>query len=54
MRNQKLEVTAIKKHQECGLRFEDSSFAVKPGDIIQAYRTYNEPQELKWDPFVNI
>lgn len=54
MRNQKVEVTVIKKHEECGLRFEDSSFVVKPGDVIQAYKMYNEPQELKWDPFINV
>lgn len=51
MRNMKTEVSVIKKDQECGLRFEDTAFVVKEGDLIQTYRTYSVPQKIDWDPF---
>lgn len=51
MRNLKTEVTLVKNEQECGLRFQESSYVPEPGDVIQSFRKYTVPQEIDWDPF---
>lgn len=51
MKNLKVEVNAIKKDQHCGLKFVDQSVIFQPGDVIQAYRIINVPQEVDWNPF---
>lgn len=50
MRHLKNEVDSIKKDVECGLRLEDQTVEVQPGDTIVCYTVIMKPQETDWDP----
>uniref|UniRef100_A0A336MIR5 CSON001165 protein n=1 Tax=Culicoides sonorensis TaxID=179676 RepID=A0A336MIR5_CULSO len=50
MRHLKNEVDSIKKDVECGLRFEDQTVEILPGDTIVCYQIIMKSQETDWDP----
>lgn len=50
MKHLKDEVNTIKRDMECGLRFEDTSFDVKPGDTIVCYKMVDASEKTDWDP----
>ncbi|PSN43893.1 Translation initiation factor IF-2 [Blattella germanica] len=50
MRHLKNEVDSIKKDVECGLRLDDGTISVQPGDTIICYEIRNEEQKTDWDP----
>ncbi|OAD60395.1 Translation initiation factor IF-2, mitochondrial [Eufriesea mexicana] len=50
MRHLKEEVLSVKADFECGLRFEDPTVALQPGDTIICFTVSKGKQELKWDP----
>ncbi|XP_037971328.2 translation initiation factor IF-2, mitochondrial [Plutella xylostella] len=50
MKHLKDEVNTIKRDMECGLRFEDTSFEVKPGDTIVCYKMVDASEKTDWDP----
>jgi translation initiation factor IF-2 len=43
-------VDTIKKDVECGLRLNDKSFEVKPGDTVVCYKVNLVSQVTDWDP----
>ncbi|XP_032521055.2 translation initiation factor IF-2, mitochondrial [Danaus plexippus] len=50
MKHLKDEVTTIKRDMECGLRLEDPSVTIQPGDTIQCYKMVEETHTTSWDP----
>lgn len=50
MRHLKNEVDSIKKDVECGLKLEDKTVEVKPGDTLVCFNVVMKPQETDWDP----
>lgn len=50
IRHLKNEVETIKKDVECGVRLDDPSINVQPGDTIVCYHKKQVPQKIDWDP----
>ena len=50
MRLLKNEVESVKKDVECGIRFQDTSFEIKPGDTVICYQMKSVKQVSDWDP----
>ncbi|CAH2094258.1 unnamed protein product [Euphydryas editha] len=50
MKHLKDEVTTIKRDMECGLRFEDPTFSVQPGDTVICYKMVDVLGKTNWDP----
>ncbi|KAG6442547.1 hypothetical protein O3G_MSEX002418 [Manduca sexta] len=50
MKHLKDEVNTIKRDMECGLRFEDPTFEVKPGDTVVCYKKVDVNDRTGWDP----
>ncbi|XP_063985976.1 translation initiation factor IF-2, mitochondrial [Diachasmimorpha longicaudata] len=50
MRHLKDEVDTVKSGNECGLRFEDPTVSVKPGDTLVCFKYYEVPSVVHWDP----
>lgn len=50
IRHLKNEVDTIKKDVECGLRLDDPSISLQPGDTIVCYQMKQVPQKIDWDP----
>lgn len=50
MKHLKEEVKSIKTDTECGLRFEDASFEVQPGDTVVCYKMVDVTDKTGWDP----
>ncbi|XP_059058284.1 translation initiation factor IF-2, mitochondrial-like, partial [Achroia grisella] len=50
MKHLKDETNTIKRDMECGLRFEDATFEVKPGDTIICYKMVDASDRTSWDP----
>ncbi|CAG9565150.1 unnamed protein product [Danaus chrysippus] len=50
MKHLKDEVTTIKRDMECGLRLEDPTVTLQPGDTIQCYKMVEETHSTSWDP----
>lgn len=50
MRHLKNEVDSIKKDVECGLKLQDQSIEVQPGDTLVCYNIQMKPQTTDWDP----
>lgn len=50
MKHLKDEVTTIKRDMECGLRFEDPTFSVQPGDTVICYKMVDVSGKTNWDP----
>ncbi|VVC33349.1 Translation protein, beta-barrel domain,Translation initiation factor IF- 2, domain [Cinara cedri] len=49
MRHLKDEVSTIKTNMECGLRLEDTSIRLQPGDKIVCYTLREKQQEIDWE-----
>lgn len=50
MKHLKEEVTTVKRDMECGLRLEDSSVLLQPGDSLVCYRHVLVADNTGWDP----
>ncbi|XP_052756444.1 translation initiation factor IF-2, mitochondrial [Galleria mellonella] len=50
MKHLKEEANTIKRDMECGLRFEDATFEVKPGDTVICYKLVDASDRTTWDP----
>ncbi|XP_060805283.1 translation initiation factor IF-2, mitochondrial [Amyelois transitella] len=50
MKHLKDEVNTIKRDMECGLRFDDTSFEVRPGDTVVCYKMVDVVDRTAWDP----
>ncbi|KAJ0173839.1 hypothetical protein K1T71_010988 [Dendrolimus kikuchii] len=50
MKHLKEEVKTIKSDMECGLRFEDRDFEVKPSDTVVCYKMVDASDKTGWDP----
>ncbi|CAH4031430.1 unnamed protein product [Pieris brassicae] len=50
MKHLRDEVTSIKNDTECGIRFDDTSFDVQPGDIVVCYKLVDVTHTTEWDP----
>ncbi|KAM3958857.1 mitochondrial translation initiation factor 2 [Aphomia sociella] len=50
MKHLKEETNTIKRDMECGLRFEDATFEVKPGDTVVCYKMVDASDRTNWDP----
>ncbi|XP_053613225.1 translation initiation factor IF-2, mitochondrial [Plodia interpunctella] len=50
MKHLKDEVNTIKRDMECGLRFDDTTFEVKPGDTVVCYKLVDAVDKTAWDP----
>ncbi|XP_050532177.1 translation initiation factor IF-2, mitochondrial isoform X2 [Daktulosphaira vitifoliae] len=49
MRHLKDEVAAVKTNMECGLRLEDTSIRLSPGDKIICYTLRDQQQNIDWE-----
>lgn len=49
MRHLKDEVATIKTNMECGLRFEDTTIRLNPGDKIVCYMLREQQQKINWE-----
>ncbi|XP_023936314.1 translation initiation factor IF-2, mitochondrial [Bicyclus anynana] len=50
MKHLKDEVNTIKCDMECGLRFDDAAFEVRPGDTVVCYKMVDVTDATAWDP----
>ncbi|XP_072930199.1 translation initiation factor IF-2, mitochondrial [Epargyreus clarus] len=50
MKHLKEEVNTIKRDMECGLRFDDPAFPVRPADTVLCYRMLDVADTTGWDP----
>ncbi|CAL7949981.1 unnamed protein product [Xylocopa violacea] len=50
LRHLKEEMTTIEANLECGLRFEESTLPLQPGDIIICFKINREEQKIDWNP----
>ncbi|CAH2046058.1 unnamed protein product, partial [Iphiclides podalirius] len=50
MKHLKEEVNTIKRDMECGLRFDDPTFEVQPGDTVVCYKLVDANDQTSWDP----
>ncbi|XP_068619106.1 translation initiation factor IF-2, mitochondrial [Battus philenor] len=50
MKHLKEEVNTIKRDMECGLRFDDPTFEMKPGDTVVCYQMIDATDQTTWDP----
>ena len=46
----KSEVDTIKKDVECGIRLDNASLQLSPGDKLVCYEMKKVPQTVDWDP----
>lgn len=50
MKHLKDEVNTIKRDMECGLRLDDPTVEVKPGDTLVCYKMVDSSDTTAWDP----